>query len=352
MKQMNRWGAALLAGIILSACAAVAPTDTGPDEERVVRLMSHDSFNMSEEARTAFEEQYNARLEFVPSGDAGAALNQAILSSENPLADAFFGVDNTFLSRAIEADIFVPIEPEGLSAVPAQYQLDPESRLIPIDWGDVCLNYDIGWFGENGLAPPSSLDDLIDPAYSGLTVVQNPATSSPGLAFLMATIATYGEGWQDYWASLRENDVLVTEGWEDAYYGQFTLPGGQRPIVVSYASSPPAELIFAEEPLEEAPTASVTADGSCFRQIEFAGVLRNADHPDLAQALIEFMLSETFQEDMPLQMFVFPVLPDANLPDAFVQYAQVPDNPATLPPDEIAANRDQWIEQWTEIVLR
>lgn len=333
-------------------------TPTSPPTEgetNVVRLMTHDSFNVSEEVVQAFESANNARLEVLRSGDAGAALNQAILSKENPLADAFFGVDNTFLGRALENDLFVPYEAQGLDAVPQEFLIDPEHRVTPIDYGDVCLNYDKVYFEENNLAPPTSLEDLIQPEYRGLTVVENPATSSPGLAFLMATIGHFGEdGWEDYWLALRENDVLVTDGWEDAYYGQFSGGSGEgsRPIVVSYASSPPAEVFFADPQPEEAPTASVTGDETCFRQIEFAGVLRNAANPELAQALIDFMLSDTFQEDIPLQMFVFPVNQNVTLPEVFVEYAQIPETPVTLDPETINAQRDEWIERWTDIVLR
>ncbi|MCB0153646.1 MAG: thiamine ABC transporter substrate-binding protein, partial [Anaerolineae bacterium] len=289
-----------------------------------------------------------------PSGDAGAALNQAILSKNNPLADVFFGVDNTFLSRALNEGIFEPYSSPLLADIPDALELDPEHRLLPVDFGDVCLNYDKAWFAEQGLEPPANLAALADPAYQGLTVVQNPATSSPGLAFLLATIGTFGEeGYQAYWHSLRENDILVTNGWEDAYWGQFSgASDGERPIVVSYASSPPAEVYFAENPPETAPTAAVVSDGSCFRQIEFVGILAGTEHRQLAEKLIDFMLDRRFQEDIPLQMFVFPANQTAALPEVFTEYTTVPANPATVSPEAIEANREAWIEGWTEVVLR
>jgi thiamine transport system substrate-binding protein len=228
--------------------------------------------------------------------------------------------------------------PEGLVA---------SEFVTPIDFGDVCLNYDVGYFtGEP--AAPTSLDDLVDPAYAGLTVVQNPATSSPGLAFLLATIAEYGEdGWEDWWSALAANGVRVTSGWEEAYYGDFTVAGGgDRPIVVSYATSPPAEVIFAEERPEAAPTAVVEA--SCFRQVEYAGILRPSES---AEALVDFMLSPAFQEDIPLNMFVFPAVADTPLPPEFVEFSVVPDDPLSLDPDLIEERRDEWIDRWTEIVL-
>jgi len=335
---------ALLA--LLSAC--------GPKEPATLRLMTHDSFSVSEEVLQAFEEEHDIIVELLPSGDTGMALNQAILSKNDPLADVFFGVDNTFLGRALAADIFESYNSPALANVPSQFKLDPENRLLPVDYGDVCLNYDKAWFVEHNLAPPASLEDLARPEYADLLVVENPATSSPGLAFLLATIGHFGtDGYLDYWADLRANGVLVSAGWKDAYWGQFSAASdGDRPIVVSYASSPPAEVYYAEEELAEAPTASVLADETCFRQIEFVGILKGTKQREAAEKLVDFLLSQQFQEDIPLQMWVFPVNPAAALPGVFVQYAETPERPATVDPAAIEANREAWIEAWTEVVLR
>jgi thiamine transport system substrate-binding protein len=306
--------------------------------------MTHDSFDVSEEVVAAFQETCNCEVRFFRSGDTGLMLNQALLSKGNPLADVIYGVDNTFLSRALAGDILEVYQSPLLSDLADDLKLDPEFRLSPVDYGDVCLNYDKGWFAERDLAPPDDLPALTQPEYKGLTVVENPATSSPGLAFLLATIGRFGEtgdgSYLDYWAGLRANDVLVAEGWEDAYWGSFTYASdGDRPIVVSYASSPPVEVYFAEEPFEEAPTGVVVADGSCFRHIEFAGILKGTPNRDLAEKWIDFMLGTTFQEDIPLKMFVFPANTKAALPDVFARFAEIPENPASVEPDAIEANR-------------
>jgi thiamine transport system substrate-binding protein len=319
--------------------------------------MTHDSFDASEEVIEAFQASCHCTVQFLKSGDAGLMLNQALLSRENPLADVIYGVDNTFLSRALAGDILEAYESPRLAEVPDRLELDPTFRMLPVDYGDVCLNYDKAWFAEQDLLPPGDLPALTEPAYEGLTVVENPATSSPGLAFLLATIGRFGESgdytYLDFWADLRANDVLVTDGWSDAYYGSFTYASdGNRPIVVSYASSPPVEVYFAEDPFDEAPTGVVTADESCFRQIEFVGILRGTENRDLAEQWIDFMLSPTFQEDIPLRMFVFPANSQAALPEVFVEFAQVPENPATVEPAAIEANREAWVEAWTRTVVR
>ncbi|PWH14831.1 MAG: thiamine ABC transporter substrate-binding protein [Anaerolineae bacterium] len=357
MKQILSFLLAL--SFLLTACASPTPsmTPAAPTEQpptpRTLTIMSHDSFAASQEVIAQFEQQNNVKIAFLEAGDTGSALNKAILSKDAPLADLFFGIDNTFLSRALEADIFEPYDSPLLAQIPAEFKLDPQNRALPVDYGDVCINYDKTWFAEKGLSVPTSLDDLLKPEYKGLLVVENPATSSPGLAFLLATIAKYGDpGYLEYWKALRENGVVVVDGWETAYYTNFSASSGKgpQPMVVSYASSPAAEVIFASQPLTEAPTASIF-DG-CFRQIEFVGILKGTPNRELAEKFVDFMLSLPFQEDVPLQMFVYPVLPTAKLPDEFIKYAQTAPNPASLPAEQIAANREKWIEAWTQVVLR
>jgi thiamine transport system substrate-binding protein len=312
--------------------------------------MTHDSFSASEEVIRAFEETNNVKISFLKSGDTGSALNKAILSKSAPLADLFYGVDNTFLSRALDADIFAPYNSPVLAQIPAEFQIDSQNRALPVDYGDVCINYDKAWFAEKGLTVPQSLDDLTKPEYKELLVVENPATSSPGLAFLLATIERYGEdGYLDYWRALRENGVTVVDGWETAYYTNFSASSGKgpQPMVVSYASSPAAEVIYAAEPLTDAPTASILE--GCYRQIEFVGILKGTKNREMAEKFVDFMLSPDFQADMPLNMFVYPVNPAAQLPAEFVQYAQTAIDPASLDP---AANREAWIQAWTDAVLR
>lgn len=336
--------------------AGLLPIPVSAAQEDVVTLVTHDSFNVSEDVLQAFEDESGLKVEILQVGDAGTLTNQAVLSADNPLGDVIFGIDNTFLGRALAADIFEPYLSPALATVPEEFRVDADNRVTPIDYGDVCLNYDLAYFEENGLDIPTSLTDLTNEKYQDLLVVQNPATSSPGLAFLLATIAEFGtEGdytYLDYWEDLIDNGTLVVEDWTSAYYGEFSLAGGDYPLVVSYASSPPVEVLFADPPVDSALTGSVIGDGTCFRQIEFAGVLKGADNVAGAQQFIDFLLSKEFQEDIPLQMFVFPVNPAAELPDLFVDYAAIPEKPARMTIEDIDAGREQWIQAWTETVLR
>jgi thiamine transport system substrate-binding protein len=349
MDRTRMASAGLTLGLLAASVSPVAAEDV------TLRLMTHDSFYLPDSVIGSFEAEYGVEVELLPAGDAGSMVNQAILTVDHPLADVLYGVDNTFLSRALEADIFEPYQSAALEFVPAELQLDPDGRVTPIAFGDVCLNVDRAAFEEGGLPWPETLEDLAAPALAGQLVVENPATSSPGLAFLLATIAYFGEeDWTDYWAALRENDVTVTSGWEEAYYGHFSGGGaseGDRPIVVSYAASPAAEVIFGADPgVEVSPTASIEA--GCFRQVEFAGILKGTEQSELAGALIDHLLKPAAQAEVPLAMFVNPARSDVALPDAFVQHTLVPEAPASLEPALIDAKREAWISEWTDIVLR
>jgi thiamine transport system substrate-binding protein len=318
--------------------------------------MTHDSFSISQEVIAAFEQQQGVKVTILPSGDAGTALNKAILSKDAPIADLMFGVDNTFLSRALDADIFEPYASPALSGIADDLKIDASNRLLPVDFGYVVINYDVKAIGNTDLIPNGDLRDLTKPEWKSKLVVQNPATSSPGLAFMLATIAKFGtEGdytWLDYWRDLRANDVLVVDGWNDAYYVHFSGSSGQgpRPLVVSYATSPAAEVYFSEGKIQEPPTGNLN-DGA-FRQIEFVGILKGTKQRAMAEKFVDFMLSKTFQEDIPLQMFVYPVLGDAALPPVFQTFATPPAQSLTVDPSAIQQNREAWIKQWEEVVLR
>ncbi len=341
-----------IAGLALSACQPQAATASEPT---TLTVMTHDSFAASDSVIAAFEQANNVKLVFVKSGDAGAALNRAILTKDSPQADVFYGIDNTFLSRGIEEGIFEPYQSPLLDKIPAEFKLALNNEVSPVDYGDVCINYDKAYFADHSLAVPQTLDELTQPAYKDLLVVENPATSSTGLAFLLATIAQYGpDGYLAYWQKLKENGLVIVNDWETAYYTNFSASSGKgpQPMALSYASSPAVEVVYASEPVSDSPTASLVGDNMCFRQIEFVGILKGTQHEALAQKFVDFMLSKQFQEDIPLQMFVYPVNSEATLPDVFVQYSQIPAHPATLSPADIAANRDQWISDWTEAILR
>ncbi|MEU8823057.1 thiamine ABC transporter substrate-binding protein [Streptomyces sp. NPDC048636] len=346
-------GAALLGslGLIpLSGCAE--DSQGGGADAKTVTLVSHNSFAVSKDVLAEFTERTGYKVRRQTGGDAGSAVNQAILSKGHPQGDVFFGVDNTLLSRALDHDLFTPYRAKGLDKVPAALQLDGDKhRVTPVDYGDICVNYDRAYFTEKKLAPPRTLEDLTKPAYKNLLVTENAATSSPGLGFLLGTAARYGDdGWKGYWKKLRANGVEVVDGWEQAYFDRFSGGGkGDKPLVVSYASSPPAGVADLKNKPAKAPTGVAT--GTCFRQVEFAGLLNGASNSRGGKALLDFLLTKRFQADVPLRMYVNPARGDVKLPELFTRYGVEIADPATLSPQKIAKNREPWVKAWSSLVL-
>ena len=317
--------------------------------------MTNDSFDIGEDVISEFEEANNAKVIIQKAGSSGEVLIRAILEKGNPSGDVFYGVDNTFLSRALREDIFIKYESSLLENVPDQFILDKTFHVSPVDYGYVNINYDKEYLDQNNLTPPSTLEVLTQPQWKGRLVVQNPATSSPGLAFLIATVSYFGEDdeydYLDFWADLRANDLAVKDGWSEAYYTDFSQYGGDRPLVLSYATSPAAEVFFSDGKYTVPPTGNVLVDRATFLQIEGIGILKGTKNEDLARSFVDFALDRRFQEDIPGRMFVYPVNDQAQKPD-FFKFAEVPTLPADIDPETIDAKRDEWIDAWTKVVLR
>lgn len=326
-------------------------------EGTTIRVITHDSFAVSTDVLDEFTAQTGITVELLPSGDAGTMVNAAILTKDSPQGDVLFGIDENQLASAFDAGLFHPYAAAGLAGVPEAYRVDSDHRVTPIDHGDVCVNFDRTAFASSSTPVPASFEDLASAPYAGDLVVEDPSTSTPGLSFLLATIAHFGGGddtgshpaWLDYWRALKANRVSVVDSWETGYYSSFSGGSGEgdRPLVVSYASSPPAEVTDTSLAVDETPTGVVTS--TCYRQTEFAGVLAGSSQVRAAEAFIEFMLTARFQEDMPGQMYVYPVLGSATLPEVFAKYTAPVPTPLSLPYAEVATNRDRWIQQWASV---
>lgn len=318
--------------VAVTACSSSSSNSSIDATPNEVTLLAYDAFTPQEGIFDAFTAATGAKVKVVTGGDSGVLISKAILTAGTPEGDVLWGLDNTLLSRAQKAELLTSYE--------------------PVDTGDICVNYDKQWFASRNIAPPTSLEDLVLPAYKNLLVVQDPVASSPGLGFLLGTIAHFGvDKWQNYWKSLKENGVRVSPDWTSAYTIDFSGSSGKGkyPLVISYGSSPPAEVLYAEKPIDTPPTAVI--EPTCFRQTEYVGALRGTRNPNLAAQLISYLLDVPFQESMPLSLFVFPVNKKATLPDLFTKFAVAPKNPLTLDPTDIEKNRDAWLNSWREIIL-
>lgn len=340
-------------GLVVAACggsSSKADRSAKPGDSDKVILVTYDSFALPKEAAKKFERETGARIEVLAGGDSSTVLTRALLSAGSPEGDVIFGIDNTIATRALSVDLLDPYTPKGLDKVDPSLVLEGDAgrKLVPIDHGDVCLNFDRTYFAEKKIPEPKTLEQLAEPAYRNLTVLESPVTSSPGLAFLVGTVAHFGEsGWQSYWQKLKDNGVKVRQSWDDAYYTDYTASGGDRPIVLSYASSPPVEIVFAKDGRTD-PASRVMVD-SCVSQVEYAGVLKGSKRPDLAHKLVDFMLSETWQKALPLSNFVYPAV-DVELPAVFRKWSPVIKDPLALSPSDIDEHRDEWIDAWRQIM--
>ena len=354
---------ALLGALVvpaLAACSAVgdgarppSPSGSGTTGGSIT-LVTHDSFALSKAVMADFTTKTGYTVTVVQPGDAGTLVNQLVLTKDAPLGDVTFGIDNTFASRALDEGVVVPPSPAltaPAAADGARYRVPSDSTgaLTPIDVGDVCVNVDHDWFSAHRLAEPASLADLTKPEYKNLFVTESPATSSPGFAFLLATVSTYGTGgWQAYWKALKANGVKVDDGWENAWNVDYTAGGGQGqyPIVLSYSSSP-VDTVPAGG---TAPTTGALLD-TCFRQVEYAGVIAGAKNPAGAAAFVNFLLSDEVQADIPGSMYMYPVSSSVRVPDDWATWAPLAPHPLSVPAADIAQHRSDWLRQWSDLAL-
>jgi thiamine transport system substrate-binding protein len=348
---MTRMRSRLLPTVLCALAATTVLAGCGSDAKespKTLVVATHDSWAMSKDVLAKFKARTGITVKVRPQGDAGELTNKLVLTKGSPLADGVYGIDNTFASRAVDEGILTPYAAKALPRSAEQYRLTGDGRddLTPVDYGDVCVNVDDSWFAKKKLAPPRTLDDLTKPAYKDLFVTPGATTSSPGLAFLLATIADKGDGWQDYWKKLMDNGTKITSGWTDAYEVDFTAGGGNgsRPVVTSYSSSPP----FTIPKGQTRPTTSALLD-TCFRQVEYAGVLKGSDNPTGMKKFIDFMLGQDFQKALPDNMYVYPVDTSVALPADWAKYAAVSPHPFQVDPARVTENRTEWLREWRDV---
>lgn len=341
---MNRrlfvWGAGTLAALGFSGLALGATE---------LRVMVHSSFALPKPLLAQFEQQNNVKLAILKGGDAGEMLNKLILTRAQPVADVVFGIDNTLVAKALAAGV--------LDATPLAVQDPPELSLgasvAAVDYGYVTLNIDRAALAKNPALLPKTLADLALPALKGQLVMPNPATSSTGYAFLLATIAGLGEepafAW---WAQMRANGLKVVKGWSEAYYTEFSRNKGRYPLVVSYATSPAAEVFYSKEKITTSPTASVNLSGGVFRQIEGVALVQGGGQRAAALKFVDFMRSNPVQQALQTEMWMYPAANATPRAEVLQQHGAEPTTFERLPAHTIAEKGAQWVARWTQVVLK
>ncbi len=338
--------AVLAATTLVAGCGS----STSTADSKTIVIATHDSWAMTKDVMAAFTKQTGITVKIEQHGDAGELTNKLVLTAGDPIADGVFGIDNTFATRAVDAGILASYTPASEPASVSRFNLPQGSaQLTPIDYGDVCVNVDNTWFAKKHLTPPRTFEDLTAPAYKGLTVTPAATTSSTGLAFLAGTIGRFGNGWKAYWTRLVANGLKIDPGWTEAYEGDFTAGGGQGtyPIVVSYSSSPPYTIPKGKT----VPTTSALLD-TCFRQVEYAAVLKGAKNPAGVEKFIDFMQGRLFQAALPENMYVYPVDTTVALPSDWAHWAPVSPHPYAVSAADITAHRNDWLRDWRDLTSR
>ena len=333
-----------LATIALAVSGLSAPSHAADE----LRVMVHSSFSLPKPLLAQFEAQNGVKLVLIKGGDAGEMLNKLILTRAQPVADVVYGIDNTLQAKALAAGVLEPSLPQAAGTVDAQLG----DALAAVDHGFVNLNYDRAAVSKSGTPLPKTLQDLTLPAYKGWLVVPNPATSSPGYAFLLATIAGLGEekafAW---WAQMRANGLKVVKGWSEAYYTEFTRNQGSHPLVVSYATSPAAEVFYAKDKLTESPTASLNLAGGVFRQVEGVALVKGTAQKAAGLKFVDFLRSAPVQQALQTEMWMYPAVPKTPLAPV-MRHAAEPTAFESLPPQVIADQGAKWVARWTQVVLK
>jgi thiamine transport system substrate-binding protein len=319
------------------AVAGAAPDQ--PTDELLV--YSYDAFPEALETLIVehFEIEYNVTATLERFQDTGAVYNQVWVERSNPQADVVIGLDNTYVGRALEGQLFQAYRPEGADRIREDIILDPEYRLTPFDWGHIVLNYD----SEALPDPPSTWEELLDPRLRESIVLMNPATSSPGRNFLLLTIAEHGEdGYLDFWEQIRPNILTITAGWSEGY-GLYTQ--GEAPIALSYETSPAYHIEYEDTTRYK----NLILDGKGYGQVEVAGITSGAPNLANAKRLMDFILTNRFQQEIPLNQFMYPAVDGVALPAAFEQLEKA-DETVFIPVDRVDANFEQWLSDWQAVM--
>lgn len=279
-----------------------------------------------------FERATGIKATLVSRGDSGQVLAAAIDEKARPQADIIIGIDQYLLPQAVKAGILSPYKPLGIESVPPEIPFDPEYRAIPYDYG----HFAIIWDSKSSIEPPASLSDLAKPEYRGKLILMDPRSSTVGLGFLSWTVSAFGDGWEDYWKSLKPSILTIASGW-DSGYGLFTK--GEAPLVLSYSTSP-AYHVYADG--TDRYKALEFADGHIL-QIECAAILKGAKNRKNAEKFMDFMVSADFQEEIPLTNWMYPARADVALPECYAA-AVKPEGLAAPTAESLAAAIAAWAD--------
>lgn len=283
-----------------------------------------------------FEEKYGVTVEVRSYGDAGAVLSKVIAEGAKSDVDIVIGIDNILAKRALTEDIFLPYKSENADKISDESLVfDKSWRLTPYDFGSLAIVYDPE---ELGTLEMDGLINLTDKKFKKNLIIQDPRTSSTGLAFLVWTYTAHKDDFDEFWRKLKPSILTVTMGWDDAFE---KFEAGEAPMMVSYAT----DGAYSYEYYGETKYKAIIPGNVGYGQIEGAGIVKWTDEETLAKKFIDFILSPEFQSNIPLNQWMFPVV-EVQLPKSF-EYAIEPGSLLTIDPD---LDVDHLIERWVNLL--
>ncbi|MEQ8295106.1 MAG: thiamine ABC transporter substrate binding subunit [Nitratireductor sp.] len=326
----------------LAAMLLVQPV-AAQDAKDKVTVYTYDSFTAEwgpgPLVEKAFEAECACDLEFVSVADGVALLNRLRLEGASGKADIVLGLDTNLVVDAKQTGLFAP------------HGIDTGNVSVPGGWADeIFVPYDYGYFAivydsEAIQDPPASLKALVEGDSEDKIVIQDPRTSTPGLGLLLWVKSVYGEDAAAAWEKLAERVLTVTPGWSEAY-GLFT--SGEAPMVLSYTTSPAYHMIAEDTDRYQA---AAFAEGH-YLQIEIAGLTQKGAENPRARAFLSFMTGPAFQDVIPETNWMFPAgKTEKPLDPAFDKLVQ-PQESLLFSPEEVAENRDAWVDEWLAVMSR
>jgi len=354
---------------LLNGCIGAIPvgdedseTNAVPIQESdgVLDILTYDASGLSDELLSDFTATTGYEINLIKTGDVGSILNIMAQTKDAPQADLMLGLDNTFLAQAIQMGLLqshMSNHGELLDSVKISYS---GGLATPFDHGYVCLNYDSAVVDGVNMSVPTSLWNLTEEEWKGKVAIPSPLSSSPGRAFLTATVDYFandvdnGTDYTDWWYEMEGNDLIITSGWSEAYethysggYGPWTDGHiGDANIVVSYCHSPGVEAFFGGNYTN---SVALNLPRASFHQVEYTGIIAGAGDAQAAAAFIDYLLSEEVNANMPTQNSMYSVLKGQDLPetDGYRHHALIPEQPAEVTPTEIAEGLEDWLVEWS-----
>ncbi len=324
---------------LLSVMAVLAAPAAAKEK---LTVYTYDSFTAEwgpgPQVKTNFEAQCGCEVDFVSVADGVALLNRVKLEGASTKADVVLGLDTNLTVEAKATGLFAPHGPVSGVSVPGGWSDD---TFVPYDYGYFAVVYDTEKLKE----PPKSLKELIEGSAADKIVIQDPRTSTPGLGLLLWVKSVYGDKAPEAWAKLKGKVLTVTPGWSEAY-GLFTK--GEAPMVLSYTTSPAYHMIA--EKTERYQAASFE-EGE-YLQIEVAGVTTTGAKNPLAEKFMAFMTGPKFQDVIPETNWMFPAgRMDKPLDPVFDRLVK-PTKTLIFSPEEVAANRKAWVDEWLAVMSK